>query len=77
MERVPHPPGVETWANKEGGSGCPPSGINTEVDKVAEGIPHFLEAKWRQKKEVETLERERRITRLAMERDREVPPEQR
>ncbi len=60
------------WMNEEGGGGCPPPGINTEVDEVAGGIPHLLESKWGQTKEVETLERERRV---ATERDREVPPE--
>ena len=72
-ERVLHPPSVETWANEKGGGGCPPPGINTEVDEVAGGIPHLLESKQGQTKEVETLERERHV---AMERNGEVPPEQ-
>ena len=58
--------------NEESGGGCPPPGINTEVDEVAGGIPHLLGSKRGQTKEVETLERERRVT---MERDGEVPPE--
>jgi len=74
VERVPHPPGVEMWVNEKGGGGCPPPGINMEVDKVAGGIPHLLGLKQGQTKEVETLERERCVT---MERGREVPAERR